>query len=57
MAHFTRRQALGLAGAAGAGALLAACSSNSSSGGSSSGGGKNLRVWFMQDSVSQKAMD
>ncbi|NQX11740.1 extracellular solute-binding protein [Microbacteriaceae bacterium VKM Ac-2855] len=56
MVQLSRRTALGLGGALGMTALLAACSSTASSG-TSSAATADLRVWFMQDSVSDVAME
>ncbi|UVY84464.1 extracellular solute-binding protein [Brachybacterium sp. NBEC-018] len=61
MTSFTRRHALGAGGALGLAAALAACGSDTGGG---DGGtpeltdeGNDLTVWFMKDSVSEKAMD
>lgn len=54
MTDLSRRQILALGGAAGVTALLAGCSGGGGGGGNS--GSKNLRVWFVQDSVSDESI-
>ncbi len=56
MERMSRRGLLGLGGALGAAALLSACGSSSTDPGSDSASTPaKLRVWFMKDSVSDKA--
>jgi N,N'-diacetylchitobiose transport system substrate-binding protein len=54
MSEISRRSLLALGGAVGAGVLLAGCSASPAA--TTSSGPAKLRIWFMKDSVSDKAM-
>ncbi|XAS67399.1 extracellular solute-binding protein [Micrococcaceae bacterium Sec5.7] len=55
MKELSRRGLLGLGGALGAAALLAACGTGEQAASNDTGTPAKLRVWFMKDSVSDKA--
>lgn len=55
MSEISRRSVLALGGAVGAGVLLAGCAPSTTTPAATTGPAK-LRIWFMKDSVSDKAM-